>query len=72
MNEDECRRHVENSTGAITALVGKIGYEKAQEINCEFRKSKKSVRQTVIERGILSAGEFDGLVSAECVMKLGS
>ena len=72
VNEEECRRHVENSTGAITALVGKIGYEKAQEINCEFRKSKKSIRQITIEKGTLSAEEFDKLVSAECVMKLGS
>jgi aspartate ammonia-lyase len=72
VNEDECRRHVENSTGATTALVGKIGYEKAQAISCEFRKSKKSVRELVIGKGILSAQEFDELVSAECVMKLGS
>jgi aspartate ammonia-lyase len=72
VNEAECRRHVENSTGAITALVEKIGYEKAQEINCEFRKSKKSVKQVAIEKGMLTSREFDELVSAECVMKLGS
>ncbi|MFA6293722.1 MAG: aspartate ammonia-lyase [Victivallales bacterium] len=72
VNEYECRRHVENSTGAITALAGRIGYEKAQEISCEFRKSKKSVRQIVVERGILSAEEFDEIVSAEYVMKIGS
>jgi aspartate ammonia-lyase len=71
VNEDECRSHVENSTGAITALVGKFGYEKAQEINCEFRKSKKTVRQIVTEKALLSAEEFDELVSAEGVMKLG-
>jgi aspartate ammonia-lyase len=71
VNEDECRSYVENSTGAITALVGKFGYEKAQEINCEFRKSKKTVRQIVIEKALLSPEEFDELVSAECVMKLG-
>lgn len=72
VNENECRRHVENSTGVITALAGKIGYEKAQDINCEFRKSKKSVRDLVIERRLLSAAEFDELVSAEHVMKLGN
>lgn len=72
VNENECRRHVENSTGVITALAGKIGYEKAQDINCEFRKSKKSVRDLVIENRLLSAAEFDELVSAEHVMKLGN
>ncbi len=72
VNEDVCRRHVENSTATLTALVGKIGYEKAQEITCEFRKSGKSVRDIAIARKILSPQEFDTLVSAEAVTKLGN
>ncbi|HBC86551.1 MAG TPA: aspartate ammonia-lyase [Lentisphaeria bacterium] len=72
VNEGVCRRLVENSTATLTALVGRIGYEKAQEITCEFRKSKKSIREIVVDKKILSAKEFNELTSAEAVMKLGS
>ncbi len=72
VNEKACRRHVENSTATLTALVGRIGYEKAQGITCEFRRTGKSLREIAIYRKILSGKDFDELTSAEAVMRLGS
>ncbi|MFZ2654938.1 MAG: aspartate ammonia-lyase [Victivallales bacterium] len=72
VNEEVCRRHVENSTATLTALVGRIGYGKSQEIGCEFRKTGKPIREIAIAKKILSAKDFDELTSAEAVMKLGS
>ena len=72
VNEAVCRRHVENSTATLTALVGRIGYEKAQEISYEFRRSGRSTRDIAIAKKILSGREFDQLTAAEAVMKLGS
>ncbi|MFB3893823.1 MAG: aspartate ammonia-lyase [Phycisphaerae bacterium] len=67
-----CRRHVHASTAVITALVEKIGYERATEIAREAHASGKTVRETAIARGVVTAAEFDELTSPENVMRLGS
>ncbi len=71
-DEARCRRHVENATACVTALVGRIGYEKAQEAARAAAAEGRSVKQVVVERGWLAAGEFDALISPETVMRLGS
>jgi aspartate ammonia-lyase len=71
-DEERCRRHVEGATACLTALVDRIGYRAAQEIGAEARRTGKGIRATVLERGLLGAEEFDALVSAESVTRLGS
>jgi len=71
-DEARCRRNVEAATATVTALVGKIGYEAAQDVAIEARKTGKTVKAIVLERGLLSETEFDHLTSAESVMRLGS
>ncbi len=71
-DEARCRRHVENATACVTALVGRIGYEKAQEAARAAAAEGRSVKQVVVERGWLAADEFDALISPETVMRLGS
>jgi aspartate ammonia-lyase len=71
-NETRCRQHVESSTASITALVDAIGYHAAQEISAQAKNSGKSIRNIVIERGLLSEEMFEQLVSAESVTRLGS
>ncbi len=70
--EERCRQHVENSTASVTALVDAIGYQAAQEVSEEMRKTGKSIRDIVVKAGLLTAERFDELISAECVMRLGS
>ncbi len=72
VNEAACRRHVENSTATVTALVGRVGYEDAQKIANSAKLSGKTLRESAAELGLLSEQEFDGLVSPEAVMRLGS
>jgi aspartate ammonia-lyase len=71
-NEERCRSHVAGATAAVTALVEIIGYEHATAVAAEARASGKPVRQLVIEKGLLTGDQFDALVSAEAVMRLGS
>ena len=49
-----------------------IGYQAAQEIAAEATASGRGVRAIALDRGLLSAEDLDGLVSAENVTKLGS
>jgi aspartate ammonia-lyase len=71
-NADQCRRHVDGSTATVTALVEAIGYEQASLVAAAASAECKSVRELVLERGLLTAEQFDELVSPERVTRLGS
>jgi aspartate ammonia-lyase len=67
-----CKRFVENATAVATALVEELGYAATTELVRGSRETGKSLRELVIERGLMSAERFDALVSPERVMRLGS
>lgn len=71
-DEQRCRRNVDGATATLTALIDMIGYQAAQEIAAESTATGKGVRAIVLDRGLLGAEDFDELVSAENVTKLGS
>jgi aspartate ammonia-lyase len=71
-DESRCRAHVEGATASVTALVERIGYEKAQTVAARALVEKKGIRQVAIEMGLLSPEEFDQLISPENVARLGS
>jgi fumarate hydratase class II len=56
---DRCRAYAESSPSLGTSLNPYIGYEAAAEIVKESVKSGRSVREIVIERGLLSEQEVD-------------
>jgi aspartate ammonia-lyase len=70
-NEACCRRHVENSTAAVTALVPVVGYDNAAKAARLAREHGASIRQTVVQQGWLAGSEFDALISPEAVCRLG-
>jgi aspartate ammonia-lyase len=71
-NEARCLKNVEGATATVTALVEALGYEKAQGVVERANARNATIRQVVLEEGLLAAGEFDRLVSAENVTRLGS
>jgi len=71
VDEARCRRHVENSTAAATALLPVLGYERAGEAAKLAVENNRSIRETVIAQGWLTGGEFDVLISPEAVCRLG-
>lgn len=71
-DQDRCASFVESSTAAITALVDVIGYQVADEVACDSKASGRSIRSIVVGRGLMTAEQFDQVVSAESVTRLGS
>ncbi|HOI55386.1 MAG TPA: aspartate ammonia-lyase [Phycisphaerae bacterium] len=71
-DEDRCRRTVHGATASATALVAAVGYEAAQRIAAEARRSGQTVRDAAMAAGLLTAEQFDSLVAGESVMRLGS
>ena len=67
-----CRAHVDSATATVTALVEAIGYAAAQELARAARSEGRGLREIALERGMLSAEQFDALVSPEAVTRLGS
>lgn len=71
-DQHRCRDHVASATAGVTALVERIGYAQAQSLVQEVREGKAGLREIVLAKGLLSAEEFDTLVSPEAVTRLGS
>lgn len=71
-NRDVCRKNTENSTATITALIPKIGYEKANIIAQEAINQHITIKQAVLISSMLSESEFEELISPEAVCRLGN
>lgn len=71
-NEEVCKRNVENSTAVVTALIPKLGYNKADQLADMARKQKLSIREAAILHGLITLEDFEDLISPEAVCRLGS
>ncbi len=71
-NEDQCKKNVENSTASATALIPKVGYNKASEIIKIAKAQKITIKEAAINSGWISKQEFEDLTSSEAVCKLGN
>jgi len=60
-NEDRCEAYAEGSMSIVTVLNPLIGYEKAAEIAKEYLSSGKSVKQLVLEKGLMTKNDLDEL-----------
>jgi len=67
MNMEHCREMVENSIGLVTAVVPAVGYEAASDIAKEALATGRSVREIILERGLLSAADLDRILSPEAM-----
>lgn len=61
-NVDKMRRDVENSIGTVTALAPHIGYENATAVAQKAQATGGSVRDVVLDMGLLKAEEIDALL----------
>jgi len=71
-DEAACRRHVETSTATVTALLPAIGYEAATRLARQAQETGRPLEALAIESGLLTAEQFEELVSPEAVTRLGS
>ncbi|GMV90998.1 MAG: aspartate ammonia-lyase [Candidatus Hydrogenedentota bacterium] len=70
-DEARCKSHVDSSTAIATALLPVLGYEAVCEIVASAKQSGRTVRETVLQEGRLTAAQFDDLISPEAVCRLG-
>ena len=70
-NEERCRMNVRNSTATATALLPALGYDGMCRVVKLAREGKRSVREIVLEEELLTAEQFDELISPEAVCRLG-
>lgn len=71
VDREACAAHLERSQALATALASRLGYDLAGEIAVQSRDSGRSVREVVLARGLLEAGELDRLLSVESMTALG-
>jgi aspartate ammonia-lyase len=71
-DEARCRRQVESSTAVATALVGALGYETVSDVAKRAAETGLSIRDVVLDEGLLSETAFEDLLSPEAVMRLGT
>ncbi|HLG23163.1 MAG TPA: aspartate ammonia-lyase [Candidatus Manganitrophaceae bacterium] len=62
VNRARCREYAEKSVGLATILNPSIGYEAAAQVAKESTATGKSLREIIIEKGILSAKEVDQIL----------
>ena len=68
---DRCRELLDRSTALATALSPYIGYAKTADIAKESVKTGRSIREIVLDRGLMRAGELDRILSAEALTRPG-
>ena len=66
-----CTEQVRRSWATVTALVSRIGYDRATEVARQVRDTGLTVHQVVLDKGLLSEGELRDLLSAESMTALG-
>jgi len=72
VNKEVCREHVQRSWATVTALVPRLGYEKATEIARQVKESGKTVSEVVLEKGYLDEKTLQALLSPFSMTTLGS
>lgn len=70
-NEEICRAHVENATATVTALIPKIGYEKASVLVKKSKAENISIKEAALKLNFLTSKEFEDLITPEAVCRLG-
>lgn len=68
VNEEVCLGYVMNSIGIVTYLNERIGHAAGDAIGKECAKSGRSVREVVLEMGLLDEKELDEILSPENLM----
>jgi aspartate ammonia-lyase len=64
-NEERCRQLVENSIGLATALLPHIGYANASRVAKAAQEQGRSVKDLVLEFGLLSAEELEEVLKPD-------
>jgi fumarate hydratase class II len=71
VNEERCFKYAENSTALITVLAPTLGYDKAAKIAKKALEEGKSIKQIIVEEGILTKEDVEKLLNLKKLTKGG-
>jgi aspartate ammonia-lyase len=66
-----CQSYAESSMSVVTVLNPRIGYAAAAEVAKEYVASGKSIRQIVLEKGLLTEKELDQIFNLHTMTEPG-
>ncbi len=69
-NENNIKKHLENSLMLVTSLNPVIGYDNAAKVAKKAHKENKTLKEAVLELGLLTAEKFDEVVCPEKMIGL--
>src|SRR5579875_1216799 len=61
-NVEKCRRYAESSLMVVTAIAPKVGYDKAAMIAKKAMATGKTIKEILLEEGIMKAEEIDKIL----------
>lgn len=64
-NENNIKKHLENSLMLVTSLNPVIGYDNAAKVAKKAHKENKTLKEAALELGLLTAEKFDEVVRPE-------
>lgn len=64
-NKDHCLQQLDAGFTLVTALIGAIGYDEASHVAAICQKTGKTVRQVVLEQGLMDKIKLDNLLLPE-------
>lgn len=67
-NAQRCRQYVHDSIGIVTYFNDTLGHSLGDQIGAEAAQTGKSVKQIVLEKGLLPEAEIDQILSDENLM----
>ena len=71
VNETRCRRNVESTAALATALVPAIGYDRAAEIAKRSLAEDRTLRELVLEEGLVEPDELDRILDFRAMTEPG-
>lgn len=71
LNREKVAANLNESVAILTYLSPHIGHEAAARVYLALKQDKRNLRQIIEDEGILTAGQFDELVSPERIRMMG-
>lgn len=62
-NQEHCLQLLENSLSTVTALAPHVGYDEVTMVAKESQTSGKTVKQVVLEKGLLDEGQLEKILN---------
>ncbi len=71
VNEERCRRNAESTAALATALAPVIGYDKAADVAKRSLKEDRTLREVVLEEGLVSESDLDRILDFRAMTEPG-